>query len=159
MRDINEIILVGRLTKDPEIKMTPNNFKSARFTIASSDDYKKNGETVKRTNFINCEAYGATAEILEKYAGKGKQVAIVGKMYVREGEKEGQKTWYSGVTVQTIQLLASSSGSGDSEGHAPRRESGRTPLPEGFPEDNDEFPLDFSEMGGVEGPGDVQIPF
>ena len=153
MRDINEIILVGRLTKAPEIKMTPNNVKSARFTLASSDDYKKNGETVKRTNFINCEAYGATAEILEKYARKGKQVAIVGKMYVREGEKDGQKTWYSGVTVQTIQLLASSSGSGDSE------ESGRKSLPEGFPEDNDEFPLDFSEMGGIEGPGDVQIPF
>ena len=43
MRDINEIILVGRLTKAPEIKMTPNNVKSARFTVASSDDYKKNG--------------------------------------------------------------------------------------------------------------------
>lgn len=153
MRDINEIILVGRLTKAPEIKMTPNNVKSARFTVASSDDYKKNGETVKRTNFINCEAYGATAEILEKYARKGKQVAIIGKMYVREGEKDGQKTWYSGVTVQTIQLLASSSGSRDSE------ESGRKSLPEGFPEDNDEFPLDFSEMGDIEGPGDVQIPF
>jgi len=153
MRDINEIILVGRLTKAPEIKMTPNNVKSARFTVASSDDYKKNGETVKRTNFINCEAYGATAEILEKYARKGKQVAIIGKMYVREGEKDGQKTWYSGVTVQTIQLLASSSRNGDSE------ESGRKSLPEGFPEDNDEFPLDFSEMGGIEGPGDVQIPF
>lgn len=158
MRDINEIILVGRLTKDPEIKMTPNNFKSARFTLASSDDYKKNGDTVKRTNFINCEAYGATAEILEKYAGKGKQVAIVGKMYVREGQKDGQKTWYSGITVQTIQLLASSSGSGDSEGHAPRKENGRT-APKKVPEDFDEFPLDFNEMGGAEGPGDVQIPF
>lgn len=153
MRDINEIILVGRLTKAPEIKMTPNNVKAARFTVASSDDYKKNGETVKRTNFISCEAYGATAEILEKYARKGKQVAIIGKMYVREGEKDGQKTWYSGVTVQTIQLLASSSRSGDSE------ESGRKSLQEGFPEDNDDFPLDFSEMGGIEGPGDVQIPF
>ena len=158
MRDTNIVVMVGRLTKAPEIKMTPNNVKAARFTVASSDDYKKNGETVKRTNFISCEAYGAAAEILEKYARKGKQVAIVGKMYVREGEKDGQKTWYSGVTVQTIQLLASSSGSGDSEGHAPRKENGRT-APKEVPEDNDEFPLDFSEMGDIEGPGDVQIPF
>ena len=157
MRDINEIILVGRLTKDPEIKMTPNNFKSARFTVASSDDYKKNGETIKRTNFINCEAYGATAEILEKYAGKGKQVAVVGKMYIREGERDGQKTWYSGITVQTLQLLASSSGGGDGEHNAPRRENSRPQHTEDYPED--EFPLDFSEMGGIEGPGDVQIPF
>lgn len=104
-KDFNQIIIVGRLTKDPEVRYTGNKVKHVKFTIANSDDYKQGDTKVDRTYFINCEAYGATGDIIEKYAFKGKQVLINGKMYVREVEKEGNRTWYSGIVVQSIQLL------------------------------------------------------
>lgn len=106
-RDTNIITLVGRLTRDPEISQTQNGIKMAKFTLASSDDYKKkNGEEVKRTNFIQCEAFGGIVEVLERYTQKGKQVLVIGKMYVREStNKEGKKVWYTGVTVDQLQLL------------------------------------------------------
>lgn len=146
-RDLNIINIVGRLTKDPEIKTTQNGIKMAKFTIANSDDYKtSDGTKVDRTNFIMCEAFAGTAEIFERYAQKGKQVLLTGKMYVRQGEVEGKRTWYTGITVESVQLLGSA---GDS---APKTEK----IDHANQQANNP-PVSLREQ--TDGEIDVEIPF
>lgn len=112
-KDLNVITVIGRLTRNPNIRETASGKKMALFTIANADDYKQDGQLIKNTYFISCEAFGRIAEIVEQYTEKGKQVAIVGKMYVREREKDGTRTWYSGISVSSISLLADSRGAGE----------------------------------------------
>lgn len=159
MRDTNIVVMVGRLTKDPDISQTANGFKSVRFSIANSDDFRrKDGEEVKRTNFVNCEAYGGTAEVIEKYTEKGKQVLVTGKMYVREAEKDGKRTWFSGITVETIQLLGSKNGHGTAENPSQKKDgsgNAQNDIPDYGTDESFDFPEDM--MGDLG--NDAHIPF
>lgn len=160
MRDTNIVVMAGRLTKDPEVSQTQNGFKSVKFTLANSDDFKKkDGEEVKRTNFVMCEAYGGTADIIDKYTQKGKQVVVSGKMYVRESEKEGKRSWFTGITVENVQLFGGKGGSDSSDqNQSSKKQTEATPSRNNF--GNDLEPLEFPEelMGDMVG-NDVQIPF
>lgn len=169
-RGYNRVVLLGNLAKDPDIRVTQSNQKVARITVAVGKQWKdkQTGETKSHTDFINVSAWGFTADICEKYLKKGRPVLIEGRISVRDydDEKTGRHVWITKVIAENVTLLGGGQNSGQDNTEpesrantAPRRESGRTPLPEGFPEDNDEFPLDFSEMGGNEALGDVQIPF
>lgn len=106
MKDINIISMVGRLVRNPEVKDTANGIKMAKFTIANNDDYKdKDGKLIEKVSFINCEAYGGLAGVVERYTEKGKQVVVVGRLEIREMEKDGNRAWYTAVKVDSLQLL------------------------------------------------------
>lgn len=95
---MNKVILMGRLTKDPEVKYTQQNIAVARYTLAVARRFKHQQQDV---DFINCIAFGKAAEFAEKYLNQGKQILIVGRIQVRSWEdKNNQKQWSTEVIVE-----------------------------------------------------------
>ena len=85
---MNKILLLGRLTKDPEIKFTKtNNVMIADFNLAVNRKYVKQGEE-RKADFINIQGYSKVAEFVSNYLKKGQQVVIVGRLQIRHWENE-----------------------------------------------------------------------
>lgn len=98
---MNKVILLGRFTKDPEIKNSGKENIFSRFTIAVNRPYKKEGE--QEADFINCVAFGKTAEIIEKYFKKGSMAMIVGHLQVSSyDDSNGNKKWSTDVVLNEI---------------------------------------------------------
>ncbi len=96
---MNKVILMGRLTKDPEVKYTQQNIAIAIYTIAVSRRFQQKGQP--EVDFINCVTFGKSAEFAEKYLNQGKQILIVGRIQVRSWEdKNNQKQWSTEVIVE-----------------------------------------------------------
>ena len=79
---LNIVVIMGRLTAQPEIKTTPNGISVTSFSVAVDRNYQKNG-TERRTDFINCVAWRQTAEFISKYFHKGSMIAINGSIQQR----------------------------------------------------------------------------
>jgi len=103
----NKVQLIGNLGQDPEIVNLENGNKLAKFSIATSDYYKNaQGEKVEDTQWHNIVAWGKTAEIVENYLTKGKQVAVEGKLTHRSYEtKEGEKRYITEVKCNELLML------------------------------------------------------
>lgn len=96
---MNKVILMGRLTKDPEVRYTQQNVAVARYSLAVNKKFKHQGEP--DADFINCITFGKSAEFAQKYLNKGKQIAIIGRIQVRSWENEnGQKQWSTEVIAE-----------------------------------------------------------
>lgn len=102
---MNKVVLIGRLTKDPEIKYTPAGNAVSTFSIAVNRDFKnENGEY--DTDFINCVAWNQTAEFMGNYLKKGYQIAVSGSIQTRTYEDKAGKTVYvTEVIVNQVQNL------------------------------------------------------
>ena len=88
---INKVILMGRLTKDPELRYTNNKTPVCSFTIAVNNGY---GEK-QQTDFINCVAWNKTAEFVTKYFAKGKMIIVIGRIATRSWETQDGKRAYA----------------------------------------------------------------
>jgi single-strand DNA-binding protein len=89
---LNRIILMGRLTADPELKQTPNGISVTTFTVAVDRNYQAKGAAERQTDFINCVAWRQTAEFISRYFAKGRMIAVEGSLQSRRYEdKSGQK--------------------------------------------------------------------
>ena len=87
---MNKAILVGRLTRDPELKTTPNGVNVCSFTLAIDRRFAKD-----QTDFINCVAWRQTAEFICKYFAKGRMIGIVGSIQTRNWEDKDGKRQYA----------------------------------------------------------------
>ena len=95
---MNKVILIGRLTKEPDIRLTPAGLKVAHYTLAVDRKFKKDGEP--DADFIPCVAFGKPAEFTEKYLSKGAKIAICGRLQTRSYEdKYGQKKYVTEIIV------------------------------------------------------------
>jgi len=103
----NKVQLIGNLGNDPEIINLENGKKLAKFAIATNDAYKNaSGELIKDTQWHNVVAWGKTAEIIEKYLIKGKEVAIEGKLQNRNYEdKDGIKRYSTEIVCNELLML------------------------------------------------------
>lgn len=103
----NKVQLIGNLGNDPEIITLESGKKLAKFSLATNDSYKDvNGEKVTQTEWHNLIAWNKTAEIVEQYVTKGKEIAIEGKLTSRSYEdKEGQKRYITEVVVNELLML------------------------------------------------------
>jgi len=103
----NKVQLIGNVGNEPEITNLESGKKVAKFSIATNESYKDSkGEKVTNTQWHNIVAWGKIAEIVEKYVGKGKEVALEGKLTSRSYEtKEGEKRYVTEVVVDEILLL------------------------------------------------------
>ncbi|WP_298779302.1 single-stranded DNA-binding protein [uncultured Polaribacter sp.] len=103
----NKVQLIGNLGNDPEIITLESGKKLAKFSIATNESYKNSqGEKVTDTQWHNVVAWNKTAEIVEKYVTKGKEVAIEGKLTSRSYEtKEGEKRYITEVVVNELLML------------------------------------------------------
>lgn len=88
---LNKIVIMGRMTKDPELRRTQTGTPVTSFTLAVDRDFKdKSGE--RETDFIECVAWRGTAEFVTKYFGKGRMAVVEGKLQLRDWtDKEGNK--------------------------------------------------------------------
>ena len=103
----NHVQLVGNVGQDPTVTTLENGKKVARFSLATNEYYKKeNGEKMQNTQWHTIVAWGKTAEIIENYAGKGKELALVGKLKSRSYEdNEGIKKYVTEIEASEILLL------------------------------------------------------
>lgn len=116
---MNKIILVGRLTKDPELRYTQSGTAAASFTLAVNRRFtNQNGE--READFINCVAWQKAAEFVANYFKKGQQMALEGRLQVRSYEgNDGQRRWVTEVVAEQIEFVwsrESGSNSGNSTG-------------------------------------------
>jgi len=103
----NKVQLIGYLGNNPEIITLDSGKKLAKFSLATNESYKNTqGEKVTETQWHNLVAWNKTAEIVEKYLEKGKEVAIEGKLTSRSYEtKEGEKRYVTEVVVNELLML------------------------------------------------------
>src|SRR5699024_11328820 len=104
---INSVNLVGRLTRDIDLRISQSNIAVVSFNLAVNRQSKNaNGE--READFINCVAFKKTAEILNQYAGKGSQIGVTGSIQTRKYEnKEGKRVYIKKVIEKNIALLDS----------------------------------------------------
>ncbi|MCL2816957.1 MAG: single-stranded DNA-binding protein [Clostridiales bacterium] len=109
---LNRIILIGRLTKDPELRYTPSGAAVASFSLAVDRNFKSaSGE--RETDFINIVAWRQLGEHCSKYLSKGKLAAVEGRLQIRSYEaKDGQKRQAAEVVADDVRFLSPKEGGG-----------------------------------------------
>jgi single-strand DNA-binding protein len=91
-RSVNQVILLGNLTRDPELRQTPSGQSVVSFSLALNRAYKgQNGEWQEATDYIDCVAWGPLAERVSQYLTKGRRALVQGRLQSRSWEQEGQK--------------------------------------------------------------------
>jgi len=96
---MNKVILMGRLTRDPEVRYSnaAEPMAIARYTLAVNRRFKREGE--QDADFINCTCFGKAAEFAERYFRKGMQVLVSGRLQIRDYEENGQRKWFTEVLL------------------------------------------------------------
>lgn len=103
---LNRAILIGRLTRDPELKYTPSGLPVANFTVAVDRNQAPNAQGEKETDFIPCVAWRQTAEFAGNYLHKGRLVAVEGRIQVRKWQtQDGQNRWTTEVVCDRLYPL------------------------------------------------------
>lgn len=113
---LNRVVLIGRLTKDPELRYTPNGVAVATFTLAVDRNFKNsNGE--RDTDFIPCVIYRQQAELCANYLAKGKLASVDGRLQVRSFDgQDGQRRWVTEVVADNVQFLSPKEGGNSGSG-------------------------------------------
>ncbi len=108
---MNQVMLIGRLTKDVELRRTPNGSPVCEVTVAV--DRLKKGDREKEADFIQVTVWGKSAENLAQYKGKGDQIAVEGRLTVDSyTDKDGNKRWKTFVTANRIEFIGGGRGDG-----------------------------------------------
>jgi single-strand DNA-binding protein len=105
--NLNKLFLAGRLTRDPEIKNTPSGLAIARLSIATNRRTKKGEEWVDEGTFVDCTAFGKTAEAIHRYLGKGRPIYIEGRLRLEQWQdkQSGQNRRKLSVIVESFQFV------------------------------------------------------
>lgn len=101
---VNQIILTGRTAKEVEVLQSKNGKSFVKFTIAVDRKAAKDSEGQK-TDFVNCVAFGSTAEYLSKYCAKGEQITIAGELHIDVYTNDNKSTYYTNVVVHDAVLM------------------------------------------------------
>ena len=127
---MNKAIIMGRLTKDIDIRNADTDKRVARGTLAVNRNYKKEGED-QAADFINLVAFGKQADFLEKFGKKGIKFIVTGRIQTGSYDKDGTKIYTTDVVVEQIEFAESKSASEKAEGETG---DGFVNVPEGFDE-------------------------
>jgi len=111
--NLNKVLLVGRLTRDVELKKTPSGTSVASFGLATNRKWKdKDGQQKEETEFHNCVAWGRTAELISSFMKKGSEIYVEGRLATRSWEdKAGGKRYMTEVVVENMQFGHNPNGS------------------------------------------------
>lgn len=115
----NKVLLMGNLTRDVEIRHTSGNTAVGNFGIAVNRRFKtQSGEQREEVTFVDCEAWGRTAEVMSQYLGKGRSVFIEGRLKLDQWEDKngGGKRSKLSVVVENFQFVDSNQGGGQGQG-------------------------------------------
>ena len=114
MASFNRVILVGNVTRDVELRYTPQGTAVTDIGMAVNDRVKKQGEWVEETTFVDITLWGRTAEVAGEYLSKGAPVLIEGRLKLDMWEQDGQKRSKLKIIGERMQMLGGRSGSGNS---------------------------------------------
>ena len=117
MPNYNKVMLMGNLTRDPELRYLPSNMPVVQIGMAINRRWRsKEGENQDETNFVECEAFGRTAEVINEYLKKGRPLFIEGRLKLDQWQdKEGNNRSKMKVIIETFQFV-DSRGDGDGGG-------------------------------------------
>lgn len=138
---MNKVILIGRLTKDADVKASSTGISIARFNLAVDRKFKKDNE--QTADFINCVAFSKTADFLEKYGSKGTKFVVEGSIQTGSyTNKDGNKVYTTDVVVQSVEFAESKTSAQNNNAPAPAQAN---VIPNGFIKvddiDEDELPF------------------
>ena len=103
---MNQIVLMGRMTRDPELRSTPSGVSVASFTLAVDRGYAPKDGGERQTDFIDVVAWRNTAEFVSKYFIKGQMAAVTGRLQIRDwNDKDGNKRSWTEVVADTVRFL------------------------------------------------------
>lgn len=140
MEKMNKVILIGRFTRDPEIRYTQSGICSANFSIAIDRKYKQEGQP--DADFPRVVAWGKTAEFIEKYFRQGMKIVIEGRIQTgKYTNKEGQTVYTTDVVAESVEFAESKSSGSSSEGKQSSNkpkvdDDGWMDIPDGFESDD-----------------------
>lgn len=125
---MNKVILIGRLTKDVELKITPNQTQFCGFTIAVDRRFKDaNGQ--RQADFISCLAWRQTAVFIQKYFKKGSRIGVVGSIQTRSyDDQNGQKHFVTEVVVEEVEFVESNNKSEEQPQPQPQLQAADDPV-------------------------------
>jgi single-strand DNA-binding protein len=133
---MNKVILMGRLTRDPEIRYSQGEQATAiaRFTIAVDRRFRRDADSQQTADFIGCVAFSRQAEFAEKYLRKGVKVVLTGRIQTGSyTNREGQKVYTTDVVAEELEFAESkNSGNGDGSGYTGEKPSPSSAAGEGF---------------------------
>ncbi|HZL55220.1 MAG TPA: single-stranded DNA-binding protein [Solirubrobacteraceae bacterium] len=116
MATINRVVIVGNLTRDPELRATPAGTSLCRLRVACSTSWrnKDTGEIDERPNYFDVSVFGASAEACARFLAKGRPVAVDGRLEWHEWETpQGERRQAVGVVADSVQFLASRQATGE----------------------------------------------
>ena len=154
---MNKVILIGRLTKDPELRYTSTDIPVVQFVLAVNRAFSRNGE--RQADFINCVAWRNLADNLSKYMKKGSQICVEGQIQVRNFEDNGGvKRYVTEVICDNIHFLESK-GSRSESGYSGYNDIDQYDIPQSKPKQEfaDEDP--FKDIQNAFGVSSDDLPF
>ncbi|PWU68300.1 single-stranded DNA-binding protein [Gracilibacillus dipsosauri] len=151
---LNRVVLVGRLTKDPNLRYTPNGVAVANFTIAVNRPFT-NQNNEREADFINCVVWRRPAENLANFMSKGSLIGVDGRIQTRNYDnQEGNRVFITEVLAESIQFLESKSGSANqssnpspnnSQYQSNQNQSNKSANDNSKPFDGEAEPIDISD--------------
>lgn len=148
-RSFNQVTLMGNLTRDPELRTTPNGQSVCSFSLALNRSYKgADGNWIEATDFVDVTAWGPLGERVSQYVTKGRPVLVSGRLQSRAWEQDGQKRSKVEVVAQDVTFLGGRGEGGDSGSAPVGNETSAAPAPKKDVaiEDISDEPIDLSEI-------------
>jgi single-strand DNA-binding protein len=148
MASFNRVVLVGNLTRDPELRYIPSGTAVSDIGLAVNDRIKRNDQWVEEPVFVDVTLWGRTAEIANEYLSKGSPVLIEGRLKLDRWEKDGQKHSKLKVVGERLQMLgareggrAGGRGASASSGDPSQYDDSEQYMPAGGPPPSDDIPF------------------
>lgn len=153
MADVNHVVLIGRLTRDAELKYTSGGIAVCKFAIAVNRRRKNGDQWVEEASFFDIVLFGRSGEAINQYLIKGKQIAVEGELHQNRWEQDGQSRSKVEINASNVQLLGGGGGPGGAantsapsssqgnpyqrrqENQEPSRMGGESSEPSDFPDD------------------------
>jgi single-strand DNA-binding protein len=147
-RSFNQVVLMGNLTRDPELRTTPNGQSVCSFSLALNRSYKgADGEWQEVTDYVDVTAWAALGERVAQYVTKGRPVLVSGRLQSRSWEQDGQKRSKVEVVAQDVTFLGNRGGSDTASSSDESQPAGKkTSKKEVVIEDISDEPIDLSEI-------------
>lgn len=131
---MNSVQLIGRLTRDPEIRYTDGGASIARFGLAVDRRFKQ--ENGADADFINIVSFGKTAEFIEKYFHKGMKIALNGRIQTGSyTDKDGKKVYTTDIVAENVEFCESKGNSANNDAPAPASDGDFMSVPDGIDEE------------------------
>ncbi|MCD8920929.1 single-stranded DNA-binding protein [Staphylococcus gallinarum] len=152
---INRVILVGRLTKDPEFRTTPSGISIANFTLVVNRTFT-NAQGEREADFINCVVFKKQAENVNKYLSKGKLAGVDGRLQSRSYEnQQGQRVFVTELVAESVQFL-------EPKNNGQTKTNSQNNYQNQQPSTNNQPPVGDNPFANANGPIDIQdddLPF